>query len=679
MSVTLEPVEGRAAFQLVSEFEPQGDQPQAIEALCKGLEQGVQAQTLLGVTGSGKTFTMANVIARTGRPTLVLAHNKTLAAQLYGELKLLFPHNAVTYFVSYYDYYQPEAYVPSTDTFIEKDARTNEEIERMRHLATQSLLERRDVIVVASVSCIYGLGSPESYSAQQLRVVVGEELNREEALRRLVEIQYERNDTDFYRGVFRVRGDVIEVFPKGSEEVALRVSLFGDEVEAIERFDPMRGRVLSSLDDVTIYPANHYVAPEEEIKRAIYAIEDELEEHLALLMDQGKLLEAQRLQQRTEHDLEMLREVGFCKGIENYTRHLTNSPPGAPPPCLLSYFSDDWLMLVDESHVMLPQVRGMYRGDRARKETLVEHGFRLPSALDNRPLTFEEFLERSPQTIYISATPTDFEIERSEGAIVEQVIRPTGLLDPPIEVRPALHQVDDLLVEVREVVARGDRVLVTTLTKRMAEELSEYYHEVGVRVRYLHADIDTIARSALLRDLRRGEFDVLVGINLLREGLDLPEVGLVAILDADKEGFLRNRTSLIQTIGRAARNVEGRVLMYADKITASMQAAIEETERRRALQEAFNEEHNITPRSVRKAITDLGDEAQAMLTSATDQGAQAWGGERFEGLESVAELYAQIDELRRLMQAEAEALRFEEAAKLRDELRALESIAVKLG
>ena len=665
----------QALFELVSEYSPQGDQPQAIEALCDGIERGLKAQTLLGVTGSGKTFTMANVIEKIGRPTLVLAHNKTLAAQLYGELKLLFPRNAVSYFVSYYDYYQPEAYIPSTDTFIEKDARTNEEIERMRHMATQSLLERNDVIVVASVSCIYGLGSPDSYKSQMLRLVVGQELDREDALRRLVEIQYARNDIDFHQGSFRARGDLLEIFPKNSENLAIRVSFFGDEIEEIEVFDPMRGKSVEKLDDFTVYPANHYVAPEDDIKRAIKSIAVELEEHLDLLLSQNKLLEAQRLEQRTNYDIEMLKEVGFCKGIENYTSHLTGSAPGAPPPCLVDYFMGDWLMIVDGSHVMLPQVRGMYKGDRARKETLVEHGFRLPSALNNRPLTFDEFLERSPQTLYISATPADFEVERSEGVIVEQVIRPTGLLDPLIEVRPALHQVDDLLIEVRAVVEHGDRVLVTTLTKRMAEELSEYYAEVGVRVRYLHADIDTIARSALLRDLRRGEFDVLVGINLLREGLDLPEVGLVAILDADKEGFLRNRTSLIQTIGRAARNVEGRVLMYADKVTASMSAAIEETERRRALQEEFNERHGITPRTVKKAITDLGDEVQSVWPEANKLSLDV----SFDALSSVEELYAQIDELRIKMQAEAEALRFEEAAKLRDELRALEAIAVKLG
>ncbi|MBM4292948.1 MAG: excinuclease ABC subunit UvrB [Deltaproteobacteria bacterium] len=669
-----------ASFSLESPFAPQGDQPAAIEALCTGVAAGRAAQTLMGVTGSGKTFTMANVIARLGRPTLVLAHNKTLAAQLYGELKQLFPRNAVSYFVSYYDYYQPEAYVPSTDTFIEKDSRTNEEIERMRHAATQNLLERRDVIVVASVSCIYGLGSPDSYRAQQLRVRVGDTLNREAAMARLVEIQYTRGELDFHRGTFRARGDVLEVYPPHLEDRAVRVSLFGDEVEAIELFDPLRGRRLSALDDVTVYPASHYVAPADTLIAAVAEIERELDARLEELMGGGRLLEAQRLQQRTEHDLELLREVGFCKGIENYSRHLTGAAPGEPPPCLLSYFSGDWLLLVDESHVSLPQVRGMYQGDRARKETLVAHGFRLPSALDNRPLRFDEFLARSPQTIYISATPGEFEVARSEGVVVEQLIRPTGLLDPPVEVRPALHQVDDLLVEVRAVAARGQRALVTTLTKRMAEELTEYFQEVGVRVRYLHSDVETLERSALLRDLRRGEFDVLVGINLLREGLDLPEVALVAILDADKEGFLRNRTSLIQTIGRAARNVEGRVLMYADRVTESMRAALDETERRRALQHAYNEAHGVVPTSTVRGLEDLNDDVA--------RAREAWGGgtaaerraaEVVAEAESLRDVYAEIDRLRQAMAREAEALRFEEAARLRDELRALEALALREG
>ena len=664
-------------FVLESDFEPQGDQPAAIDALVDALNDGVPAQTLLGVTGSGKTFTMAQVINRLDRPALILAHNKTLAAQLYSEIKLFFPHNAVTYFVSYYDYYQPEAYVPSTDTFIEKDARINEEIERLRHLATQSLLERRDVIIVASVSCIYGLGSPESYQSQMLRLIVGEELDRDEAMSKLVDIQYSRNDIDFFRGAFRAHGDTLEIYPVHSEDWAVRISFFGDEIEEIQLFDPLRGRVLKRVDDVTVYPASHYVAPDDQLIRAMSEISLELDERLGEFHAEGRLLEAQRLQQRTEYDLEMISEVGFCKGIENYSRHLTGQAPGSPPPCLLDYFPDDWVIFVDESHVTLPQVKGMFRGDRSRKQTLVEHGFRLPSALDNRPLTFEEFEHKTKQIVYVSATPGDYEIEQSEGVIVEQLIRPTGLLDPVVEVKPALHQVDDLLVEVRAVVAQGMRVLVTTLTKRMAEELSDYYHDVGVRVRYLHSDIDTIARSALLRDLRLGEFDVLVGINLLREGLDLPEVGLVAILDADKEGFLRNRTSLIQTIGRAARNAKGRVILFADRRTKSMEAAISETERRRAIQMEYNRLHGITPRTVIKAITDLGgdhdtdtDHADLDYTSLIKGGSQ--------GI-TLEDLHAQIDAIRTAMVTAAEALRFEEAAKLRDELRALEGLALQIG
>jgi excinuclease ABC subunit B len=664
-------------FVLESDFEPCGDQPTAIDALVEGLNNGIPAQTLLGVTGSGKTFTMAQVISRLDRPALILAHNKTLAAQLYSEVKLFFPHNAVTYFVSYYDYYQPEAYMPSTDTFIEKDARINEEIERLRHLATQSLLERRDVIIVASVSCIYGLGSPESYQSQMLRLVTGEEIDRDEAMSKLVDIQYSRNDLDFFRGTFRAHGDTLEVYPVHSEDWAIRVSFFGDEIEEIQIFDPLRGRVLKRVDDVTVYPASHYVAPDEQLIRAMSEISLELDERLGEFHAEGMLLEAQRIQQRTEYDLEMLSQVGFCKGIENYSRYLTGQAPGTPPPCLLDYFPDDWLIFVDESHATLPQIKGMFRGDRSRKQTLVEHGFRLPSALDNRPLTFEEFEGKAKQIVYVSATPGEYEIKRSDGVIVEQLIRPTGLLDPIIDVKPALHQVDDLLVEIREVVARGQRVLVTTLTKRMSEELTDYYHEVGVRVRYLHSDIDTIARSALLRDLRLGEFDVLVGINLLREGLDLPEVGLVAILDADKEGFLRNRTSLIQTIGRAARHAEGRVILFADRRTASMEAAISETERRRVVQMEYNKLHGITPRTVIKPITDLGG-------SHTDQGDEAdfdytsLMGDRAEGI-ALEDLYAQIDAIRAAMVTAAEALRFEEAAKLRDELRALEGLALQIG
>ena len=660
------------AFQIHSEFSPSGDQPEAIKQLVEGVNEQIPYQTLLGVTGSGKTFTMAQVIAQCKRPTIVLAHNKTLAAQLYGELKLLFPNNAVSYFVSYYDYYQPEAYVPSTDTFIEKDSRVNEEIERLRHAATQSLLERPDVIIVASISCIYGLGSPESYQAQQLRLIVGDELDREEALSRLVEIQYARNDFDLTRGTFRVRGDVLEIFPMHSEEQAVRVSFFGDEIEEIQLFDPLRGKVIQRLDNTTIFPASHYVAPEDRIRDAISSINAELEERLAEFHGDGRLLEAQRLQQRTEYDLEMLAEVGFCKGIENYSRHLTQQEPGEAPPCLLDYFPEEWLMFIDESHVTLPQVRGMYRGDRSRKMTLVDHGFRLPSALDNRPLKYEEFIEKVPQTIFVSATPSDTELELSEGVIIEQLIRPTGLLDPQVEVRPALHQVDDLLGVLRETVSAGMRVLITTLTKRMAEELTEYYSDVGVRVRYLHSDIDTIERSALLRDLRLGEFDVLVGINLLREGLDLPEVGLVAILDADKEGFLRNRTSLIQTIGRAARNAEGKVILYADRETRSMRAALEETERRRSTQMAYNEAHGITPKSVSKAVTDLREGVDVPSTDEEIMSIEGWEPPALD------DIYGQIQVLKEAMTEAAQALRFEEAAELRDELRELEQLALRL-
>ena len=666
-----------SVFKLETEYEPRGDQPTAIKSLLEGLEAGAPAQTLLGVTGSGKTFTVAQVIAQSGRPALILAHNKTLAAQLYGEMKLFFPKNAVTYFVSYYDYYQPEAYVPSTDMFIEKDARINEEIERLRHLATQSLLERQDVIIVASVSCIYGLGSPESYKSKILRLIVGETLDRDEAMSKLVDIQYNRNDIDFFRGAFRAHGDTLEIYPVHSENWAIRASFFGDEIEEIQLFDPLRGRVLKQVDDVTIYPASHYVAPDDELRRAMSDISLELDQRLGEFYSENRVLEAQRLQQRTEYDLEMLAEAGFCKGIENYSRHLTGQEPGTPPPCLLDYFPENWVVFIDESHVTLPQIRGMSRGDRSRKQTLVEHGFRLPSALDNRPLTFEEFESKVQQIVYVSATPSHYEIERSEGVIVEQLIRPTGLLDPIIEVKPALHQVDDLLIEVRQVIDLGQRVLVTTLTKRMAEELSEYYHEVGVRVRYLHSDIDTIARSALLRDLRLGEYDVLVGINLLREGLDLPEVGLVAILDADKEGFLRNRTSLIQTIGRAARNAEGRVILFADKMTRSIHEAIDETERRRTIQMEFNERHGITPKTVIKRITDLeSDQKSNKLDDSAEL--DMWQEALSEQSSSLDELYAQIESVRKTMITEAEALRFESAAQLRDELKALEELALKL-
>ncbi|HET9300293.1 MAG TPA: excinuclease ABC subunit UvrB, partial [Candidatus Polarisedimenticolaceae bacterium] len=591
-------------FQLVSDFRPTGDQPAAIEGLCRGLEDGRRDQVLLGVTGSGKTFTVANVVARMDRPTLVLAHNKTLAAQLYQEFKRLFPQNAVEYFVSYYDYYQPEAYVPQSDTYIEKESTINEEIDRMRHSATRALFERRDVVIVASVSCIYGLGSPEAYHGMMLLLETGMRIDRDVALRKLVEIQYQRTNVDLERGTFRVRGDTVEVWPSYAED-ALRVEFWGDEVEAISRLDPVRGKAVESLRRHPIYPNSHYVTPRDTQLAAIASIREELEQRTAELDGTGKLLESQRLRQRTVFDLEMLREVGYCHGIENYSRHLTGRAPGDAPPTLMDYLPQDALMIIDESHVSIPQVRGMYFGDRSRKTTLVEYGFRLPSALDNRPLKFEEFEARRGQTIYVSATPAPYELQLAGGEVVEQVVRPTGLLDPETLVRPIDGQVDDLLAEIRERVARGERVLVTTLTKRMAEDLTEYYRDLGVRVEYLHADVETLDRVRILRDLRRGEFDVLVGVNLLREGLDLPEVSLVAILDADKEGYLRSATSLIQTAGRAARHVNGEVIMYADVVTGSMREAIAETERRRVVQAEYNQVHGITPESIKKSIREL--------------------------------------------------------------------------
>ncbi|HEY3153089.1 MAG TPA: excinuclease ABC subunit UvrB, partial [Candidatus Binatia bacterium] len=582
-------------FQLVADFNPQGDQPQAIAKLVKGLEVSRRHQVLLGVTGSGKTFTMANVIAKVNKPALVIAPNKTLAAQLYNEFRDLFPENAVRYFVSYYDYYQPEAYVPSTDTYIEKDASINDEIDKLRHSATKALLERRDTLIVASVSCIYGLGSPEAYFEMMVYLEEGTIINRDQMLRKLVDIQYQRSDYDFHRGTFRVRGDIVEVFPAYEDRSALRIEFFDETIESISEIDPIRGKMLRRVDKATIYPASHYVTGEDRMKQAVLGIRQELRERLKELRDEHKLLEAQRLEQRTLYDLELLEEMGFCPGIENYSRHLTGRQPGEPPPTLLSYFPSDFLLFIDESHVTVPQIGGMYRGDRSRKETLVEYGFRLPSALDNRPLNFDEFEGMLNQTIYVSATPANYELERSEGNVVEQLIRPTGLMDPAIIVRPARSQVDDLLDEIRKRVERKERVLVTTLTKRMAEDLTEYYQDLNVKVRYLHSDIETIERVEIIRQLRMGQFDVLVGINLLREGLDLPEVSLVAILDADKEGFLRSDRSLIQTIGRAARNVYGTVILYADAITDSMKRAIDETERRRRLQGTFNRKHGITP------------------------------------------------------------------------------------
>jgi excinuclease ABC subunit B len=660
-------VRDHGRFQLVADFQPQGDQPLAIEQLVEGVGAGRHQQVLLGVTGSGKTFTMANVIACVQKPTLVIAPNKTLAAQLYNEFKALFPDNAVRYFVSYYDYYQPEAYVPSTDTYIEKDASINDEIDKMRHSATKALLERNDVLIVASVSCIYGLGSPEAYFDMLVFLERNAPADRDRVLRKLVDIQYQRNDYDFHRGTFRARGDVVEIFPAYEEARAIRVEFFGDVVDAITEIDPLRGQVLRRLDKVAIYPASHYVTTPERMELAIAGIRQELAERIAALRAESKLLEAQRLEQRTLYDLEMLREMGFCNGIENYSRHLTGRAPGEPPPTLLNYFPDDWLLFIDESHVTVPQVGGMYRGDRSRKETLVEYGFRLPSALDNRPLNFEEFEALMRDVIYVSATPGNYELHRARGVIVEQLIRPTGLMDPEIIVRPARNQVDDLLEEIRVRITRNERVLVTTLTKKMAEDLTDYYQELAVRVRYLHSDIETLERVDIIRDLRRGEFDVLVGINLLREGLDLPEVSLVAILDADKEGYLRSERSLIQTIGRAARNVNGTVIMYADHHTVSMQRAISETNRRREIQAAFNHQHGITPQTIQKAIAtrwaEVADADYVDLVSV----AEAPG----EYL-SPADIPKQVAALQKEMRDAAANLDFERAATLRDQIRRLQ-------
>jgi len=658
-------------FELVSDYSLTGDQPQAVDALQRGLRDGLQDQVLLGVTGSGKTFTIANLIAREQRPALVLAHNKTLAAQLFQEFRRLFPENAVEYFVSYYDYYQPEAYVPQSDTFIEKEATINEEIDRMRHSATRSLFERRDVLIVASVSCIYGLGSPEAYHGMMLLLERGMTVDRDAALRKLVEIQYERTNADLRRGSFRVRGDTVEIWPSYAED-ALRVEFWDDEIDSIARIDPVRGASIEALDRQPIYPNSHYVTPRLSLLRAMKAIRAEMVEHVASLERKGKLLEAQRVQQRTSFDLEMLGELGFCHGIENYSRHLTGRSPGEPPPTLMDYLHDDCLLIVDESHVSLPQVRGMYFGDRSRKLTLVEHGFRLPSATDNRPLTHEEFEERRGQAIYVSATPGDLELERSRGQIVQQVVRPTGLLDPPTDVRPIDGQVDDLLAEIRRRVERGERTLVTTLTKRMAEDLTEYYRDLGVRVEYLHSEVQTLERVRILRDLRKGEFDVLVGVNLLREGLDLPEVSLVAILDADKEGFLRSEASLIQTVGRAARHINGTAILYADRITGSMRRALDETSRRRAIQQAYNEEHSITPESISRALDDLmgtpiaADYSTVPIEETRDE-------EIFENLEV---LEREVAKLEKRMLAAAERLDFEEAAQHRDRIRFLRQQAV---
>ncbi len=653
-------------FKLTTSYTPSGDQPQAIDELVAGIERGDKHQVLLGVTGSGKTFTVANVIARTGRPALVLAPNKTLAAQLYGEFKELFPDNAVEYFVSYYDYYQPEAYLPNTDTFIEKDSSINDEIDKLRHSATMSLLTRPDVIIVASVSCIYGIGSPEAYQAMHIFFHQGDDYGRDSLLKKLVEIQYERNDTDFHRGTFRVRGDNLEVFPAYEEDRAVRISFFGDEVEEIAFIDPLRGVALERAPRVTIFPASHYVTNESIRVQAMSAIRGELAERIAHFEAERKLIEAQRIRERTLFDLEMMKELGYCHGIENYSRHLTGRAPGQAPPTLLDYFPQKWLLIVDESHITMPQVRGMYFGDRSRKQTLVDYGFRLPSALDNRPLNFDEFEAHVDQTVYVSATPADYELSKAEGVVVEQIIRPTGLMDPVIEVRPATGQVDDLLGELRKITAKGQRALVTTLTKRMAEELTEYFDEMGVKVRYLHSDIDTIERVEIIRDLRKGVFDVLVGINLLREGLDLPEVSLVAILDADREGFLRSARSLIQTTGRAARHLEGRVLLYADHITDSMAQAMEETERRRQVQLEYNQEHHITPTSIKKAIgAMLPHELEADYTTVplAEQGPEL----------EPEEIPQEIARLRQEMEQMAKDLRFEEAAMIRDQIKALQA------
>ncbi len=663
-------------FELVTELSPMGDQPEAIRQLVEGLRRGDQHQLLLGATGTGKTFTVANVVQQVDRPTLVLAHNKTLAAQLYGEFKELFPKNAVEYFVSYYDYYQPEAYVPTTDTYIEKDSLINDAIDRMRHSATRSLLEREDVLVVASVSCIYGIGASEVYEGMTLDLRPGMEIERDTVLHRLVELQYERNDIDFSRGAFRVRGDVVEVFPIYEEDRALRLEWFGDELEAIREVDPLRGRVLRELQKIRMFPASHYVTPPDRRALAVKSIEEELQVHLQLLRSQNKLVEAQRLEQRTTYDLEMLQTVGMVKGIENYSRHLSRREPGEPPPTLIDYFPENFLMVIDESHQMIPQVGSMFRGDRARKETLVEYGFRMPSAMDNRPLKFDEFAGKVKQAIYVSATPADYETEKSQGVIVEQIIRPTGLLDPVIEVRPAGHQVDELLEEIRQRVKAKERVLVTTLTKRMAEDLTEYYQDLGIKVRYLHSDIDTLERTDIIRELREGTFDVLVGINLLREGLDIPEVSLVAILDADKEGFLRGERSLVQTIGRAARNEHGKVIMFADKITRSMKAAMDETQRRRDKQIAHNTAHGITPKTVKKQIKDLRKMA-GFRTELAEVGES--GDVEVDGvLYTKDQIPKLLKDLKKQMLAAAQDLSFERAADLRDQIRGVEEVQLGL-
>jgi excinuclease ABC subunit B len=656
-------------FRLVADFKPTGDQPEAIESLTEGIIEGHKHQVLLGVTGSGKTFTIANVIANVNKPTLVIAHNKTLAAQLYGEFRTFFPENAVEYFVSYYDYYQPEAYIPTTDTYIEKDALINDDIDRLRHSATRAVLERGDVIVVASVSCIYGIGSPEDYLAMHFFIEDGMHTERDAFLRRLVDMLYERTE-DFKRGTFRVRGDVVEIFPSFSGDNAIRVEFFGDDVDAIYEFDPLTGDVIRRLERLALYPNSHWITPRPRLERALEVIEEELEERIDYFLRQGKELEAKRLEQKTRFDMEMLREFGYCHGIENYSRHLSGRAPGEPPSCLIDYFPDDYLLIIDESHATIPQIGGMYEGDKSRKQTLVDYGFRLPSALDNRPLKFDEFERRVNRAIYVSATPAEYEIRKSNNRVIEQIVRPTGLMDPEIEVRPVAGQLDDLLAEIRKRAERGERVLVTSLTKRMAEDITEYYSELGIRARYLHSDIDTLERVEILRDLRLGKFDVLIGVNLLREGLDLPEVSLVAILDADKEGFLRSGRSLIQTAGRAARNAHGKVIMYADTITGSMKTAIDETNRRRKIQEEYNRKHRITPKSIVKNITNI-------LSSIYE--ADYWTVPAVAEEEVRHEDETLLKRLEEEMKEAAQRLEFERAARLRDRIKAIKRKQLEVG
>lgn len=655
-------------FQLETNYKPSGDQPEAIKALVKNFKAGQKHQTLLGVTGSGKTFTMAHVIEQMNAPALVLAHNKTLAAQLYAEFKELFPHNAVEYFVSYYDYYQPEAYLPASDTFIEKDSAINEQIDRMRHSATRSLFDRRDVIIVSSVSCIYGLGSPEAYEGMMIHIVSGKEMKRDFLLRELVRIQYPRSDIDFHRGSFRVRGDVVDIFPPYEEDKVIRVEFFGDFVDKLMWLDPLTGEILQEMDQIAIYPGSHYVSTDEKKKIAVKAIQEELLERLKNLSDNMKLIEAKRLEQRTYYDIEMIEEIGYCQGVENYSRHFTGRPEGAAPPTLLEYFPDDFLTFIDESHVTVPQIGGMYRGDRSRKMTLVEHGFRLPSALDNRPLNFQEFEKSVNKVLYVSATPGTYEIQKSEGLVIEQIIRPTGLVDPEIEIRPAKNQIQDLQIAVKERIAQGDRVLITTLTKKSAEDLTDYLDTAGLQVKYLHSDIKTVERMEIIKDLRLGVFDVLIGINLLREGIDIPEVSLVIITDADKEGFLRSERSLIQTIGRAARNAKGKVILYADSMTDSMKKAIQETDRRRAIQVAHNKKHNITPQTIKKAIPQgLLDIYESVSGAKPHASLEKY----IKYPEKIAE---QVEKLKEKMRDASQRLEFEEAAKYRDEIKRLQLV-----